>query len=70
MTNTSQPTDRQAAFEALPGPLQSDVQLVLLLAQAMTHGPDIGWALDAAASLVASYRVREQAAAAVAGGAQ
>ena len=62
--------DRQVAFTALPRPLQDDVQLVLATADVLAHPDDRLWALDAAAALVGSWRVREAAAAAVAGGAQ
>lgn len=61
---------RQVAFEALPAPLQADVQLVLLVAAAMQTTTDIAGHQMAAAELVASWRVREHAAAAAAGGAQ
>lgn len=62
--------DRQAAFESLPRPLQEDVQLTLAVADAMAQPGELLWAIEAAAALVGSWRVREAAAAAVAGGAQ
>lgn len=66
----TEPTIRQAAFTALPRPLQDDVQLTLLVADALAGTDDRIWAIEAAAALVGSWKVREAAAAAVAGGAQ
>lgn len=60
--------DRQAAFESLPRPLQEDVQLTLAVADAMAQPGELP-TIEAAAALVGSWRVREAAAAAVAGGA-
>lgn len=71
MTNTTPTlTDRQLAFDALPSALQNDAQLVLAVADVLAHPDDRLWALDAAANLVGSWKVREAAAAAAAGGAQ
>ena len=67
---TPTPSDREVAFAALPDPLKSDVQLVLLVADALAGPDDRIWAIEAAAALVGSWKVREAAAAAVAGGAQ
>jgi hypothetical protein len=67
---TPTPTPRQAAFEALPDPLKNDVQLTMLVADALAGPDDRIWAIEAAANLVGSWNVREAAAAAVAGGAQ
>lgn len=67
---TPTPTDQQVAFEALPSALQSDVQLTLLVASALAGPGDRIWNIEAAANLVGSWKVREAAAAAAAGGAQ